>query len=767
MKARPRSLMPPHPFHPIGIHKRRTRAMLPAHAARQLLALSLAGAAQAQDSEVGRTFRQVITDSPAGTRDLGGAVRVESVTPEDARAWQAVRLSDALEYTPGLRLDVTCQNCNATEIRLLGLPQRYLALLQDGLPTQSGLASTYGLDQIPVGLVERIDVVKGPGSVLSGPGAVAGSVDLVPRLARAPGGFLELSTGVMEGAGRPAGPNRDLFGAAHLVDPKRRAGVTLHGLESRLEAVDVNGDGFSEIARRSLVAPGARAWWKPNEDGQVVADYLWTHERRRGGEMASNALAHPPETTGIAEAIRSRRHGLTLAWDQEWASNWSSRLSGGFTHMDRDTYYGGTGPLGGPSDPDWDPTLPPASLVPTDPNGHPIPPFNLDLVPGLGFGRSRDVQWLGDARLTWHGMENHQWTGALQLREETLTDLFSSRAVADNYRNVGVMLEDRWRPSDRWEWVGGVRTDFHRLLPEPVVSPRVAGKWQPSPEWAWRGSLGTGFRAPELFDEDLHISNVGGDLQVVRRDPTLREERSYSALIGPEWRPNGPWILDANAFVTRIEGTFFNRIDADQPEPGILRRTKVNADDAWVGGVELNAALVPSPDFRIEASWVEQQSRFDRPQLHLGNLDGSDPFDPPVQSSRFIRVPDRHGTLKAVVRRDGWEAFVGLRVTGPMLVPHVLNDLTGDPSPLLGSYPGQPQQLGNRMGSAPWFAVWDASVTRTWRMDRGMEARLTLGCRNLGNAYQSDLDVGRYRDAAYTYGPRFPRTFLLTAGLVF
>ena len=714
------------------------------------------------------SIRQVIrADAPSPARNLGGAIRTESVLPEDARALQAVKLSDAIEYTPGLRLDATCQNCGATEVRLLGLPQRYLAILQDGLPMQSGLSAVYGVEQIPVALLERIDVVKGPGSVLGGPGAVAGSINLVPRIAREPGGFLEASANHMEHPGGIGTPNRDLSGAVHLVGAQRTSGITLHGLESRLRAVDVNGDGYSEVARRSWVAPGARAWWKPGPGGQVLLDYLWTHEQRRGGEMADGALRRPPETTGIAEAIESRRHGASIAWDQEWNADWSSRLSGSVIAAGRDSYYGGTGPLGGPADPDWDPALPPASQAPTGPDGVPIPPFNVDWEPGLGRGRSSDLQGLGDARLTWHGMENHAWTGCVQLRQESLRDRASYRNVSDRYQNTGLMLEDHWHPSEHWEWVPGIRADFHSLLPRPVVSPRFATLWRPRPEWTWRASAGSGFRAPELFDEDLHISNVGGDLQVVRRDPSLREERSYSVLLGPEWRPSARWVADANAFFTRIEGTFFNELDPVQDEPGLLRRTKVNADHAWVTGAEATLAFVPSPALRIEASWIEQRSEFDRPQLHLGDPSGSDPSDPPVLSRRFIRTPDRQGTLKATIRHGRWEGFVGLRVTGPMQVPHVVNDLEGDPSPLLGSYPGQPVQLGNVMRHSPWFVVADASITRTWDWHLGTEARLTLGCRNLSDTFQSDLDTGRYRDAAYTYGPRFPRTFFVTVGLAF
>ena len=39
---------------------------------------------------------------------------------------------------------------------------------------------------------------------------------------------------------------------------------------------------------------------------------------------------------------------------------------------------------------------------------------------------------------------------------------------------------------------------------------------------------------------------------------------------------------------------------------------------------------------------------------------------------------------------------------------------------------------------------------------------LTVAVRNLTNAYQRDLDQGPLRDSAYVYGPRAPRTFLVS-----
>jgi outer membrane receptor for ferrienterochelin and colicins len=48
----------------------------------------------------------------------------------------------------------------------------------------------YGLEQIPAGFVDRIEVVKGGGSALYGPGAVAGVINLIPPLPARSGGHV-------------------------------------------------------------------------------------------------------------------------------------------------------------------------------------------------------------------------------------------------------------------------------------------------------------------------------------------------------------------------------------------------------------------------------------------------------------------------------------------------------------------------------------------------------------------------------------------------
>jgi outer membrane receptor for ferrienterochelin and colicins len=70
-----------------------------------------------------------------------------------------------------------------------------------------------------------------------------------------------------------------------------------------------------------------------------------------------------------------------------------------------------------------------------------------------------------------------------------------------------------------------------------------------------------------------------------------------------------------------------------------------------------------------------------------------------------------------------------------------------------------------RLETSPSFVTWDAGVSRELGAWGARTVTLTLNGRNLTNAYQADLDQGPLRDAAYVYGPRFPRS--IAVGLRF
>ena len=119
-------------------------------------------------------------------------VRTEVVTNDLMTRSGARTLADAVEYTTGVRVENNCQNCNFSQIRLLGLDGPYTQILVDGQPIVSSLAQVYGIEQIPARMIERIEVVKGGGSALYGPGSVGGVVNIIPREPPRSGGLAEI-----------------------------------------------------------------------------------------------------------------------------------------------------------------------------------------------------------------------------------------------------------------------------------------------------------------------------------------------------------------------------------------------------------------------------------------------------------------------------------------------------------------------------------------------------------------------------------------------
>src|SRR5699024_1198504 len=86
-----------------------------------------------------------------GTRDRvekkKAPVIVNSIRPQLFSAVNSVTMSEGLNYTPGVRLETNCQNCNTTQVRMNGLDGSYSQILINGLPVFSALNGVYGLEQ--------------------------------------------------------------------------------------------------------------------------------------------------------------------------------------------------------------------------------------------------------------------------------------------------------------------------------------------------------------------------------------------------------------------------------------------------------------------------------------------------------------------------------------------------------------------------------------------------------------------------------------------
>ena len=88
-------------------------------------------------------------------------------------------------------------------------------------------------------------------------------------------------------------------------------------------------------------------------------------------------------------------------------------------------------------------------------------------------------------------------------------------------------LQNEWK-NKRWSFLIGGRLDKHNMMDHVIFSPRANIRFNPTEDINIRASYSSGFRAPQAFDEDMHISAVGGEVAMIQRAKDLSEEKSQS-----------------------------------------------------------------------------------------------------------------------------------------------------------------------------------------------------------------------------------------------
>ncbi|MBQ4461333.1 MAG: TonB-dependent receptor, partial [Bacteroidaceae bacterium] len=106
----------------------------------------------------------VVTANKYQTKSKEAASIVNVVSPVLFEMTNAHSMADVLNYQTGLRVEQTCSNCGLPQLRINGLEGQYSQILMDSRPIFSSRASVYGLEQIPAGMVDRVEIIRGGGS---------------------------------------------------------------------------------------------------------------------------------------------------------------------------------------------------------------------------------------------------------------------------------------------------------------------------------------------------------------------------------------------------------------------------------------------------------------------------------------------------------------------------------------------------------------------------------------------------------------------------
>ena len=106
---------------------------------------------------------------------------VSVIDSPDIDRKQIERVGDALREVPGLSVVQTGTPGQLTSVFTRGLRSEHTQVLLDGIPVNQGLQGAFNFADLTTDNIERIEVVRGPQSILYGPRALAGVIQIFTK----------------------------------------------------------------------------------------------------------------------------------------------------------------------------------------------------------------------------------------------------------------------------------------------------------------------------------------------------------------------------------------------------------------------------------------------------------------------------------------------------------------------------------------------------------------------------------------------------------
>jgi outer membrane receptor for ferrienterochelin and colicins len=475
-------------------------------------------------------YAMLSTDAPAA---------LSVITRREIEARGADNVLEAIRGDTGLSLQGRAV-AGRKVISIRGLDSRHALFLVDGkrVGASDGVigASDFQYDWIAVDDIERIEVVRGPMSVLYGSEALGGVVNIITRQPGDAWRFGAMAEGVAADGGRGgngwrSGVRADgPLGAGFYL----RAGVAASNVEAiaspldaridELEARDKR-DGWLGVSWRGLKGQRFELEHRQGTEDREA------HARERGGQRRFHVTFNDIERAMTA-----------LNWEAEWASQFETQLRAYRSTIDVENRRSNGVAVNVPQ----------------------------KVEEQVLEGQARRP--LGDA---------HALTTGFEARNESLDDpgLPGGRSTLPHR---SVFVQDEWTLAKPLTLTFGARYDKHDRYGNEW-SPRAYAVWRIAPAWTVKGGYSHGFKVPNLKQVVPGARPEGPNTFI--GNPDLKPEVSDALEIGVGYAA-GPMQAQLMLFEQRVDDLIEVRLVTPGPTPGIGTYTYENLAKAKLRGVE-------------------------------------------------------------------------------------------------------------------------------------------------------------------------------------
>lgn len=512
-------------------------------------------------SQGGATSSNTVITAPNFTATTLGTTgsSVTVITAEQIQQKGQVNVAEVLRGVPGLDVVRGSTPGSATSVFIRGAASEQTKVLIDGVPANDPISPGRAFDfgNLSVDNIERIEILRGPQSVLYGSDALGGVISIITR----------------KGQGAANGQVSILGGSFHTMNSAARVGGSTGPIYYSVAGSYFDTNGFSSASSRlpgntekdgfQLGTLSTRTGWQPSDNVNIDFTFRYNKGNLDTDKGGGPNRDDPNDSNTLQQTVAGVRIATTS--DAGW---YEQQLS----------YYISDVKRGNRSKPD------------------PFPP-TTDFFTGYFRGATQQVDWRNTIHLldterfgnsvTFGGLYQTE-TGSSHFDSSFFGFPFSDSFAKTSLDDAAVYGESQLRLNDNWYTTIGVRSDNYNVYGARDTYRMTSLYRVPGTNTGIHGTLGTGFRAPTIYQR--FDPNVG--------TPTLLPETSKGWDVGIE-QPLFDGDLVPN--VTYFRNDFTNFIDFNQ---AVFFNNYYNIPTVRTSGVEFATLFVLTERSTLTTSYT-------------------------------------------------------------------------------------------------------------------------------------------------------------------
>lgn len=524
-----------------------------------------------------------VTSLPSGSeKELRrSSAMISVITTDMIRGIGATSIEDVLNTVPGVHAGHSGE-VYAEKIAIRGIVSKFnsqVLFMVNGVPVKDhlkgGLGDIYDIGSIPVEFVEKIEVLRGPGSAQFGADAFAGVVNIVTKSGIQIAGGHQQSTTV-------AGLGYGSFNTAR--------GWVMTGYSDAQFEYSIMANYDKTDGHRREIAPDAEGKsGSPDLDrdhAHLLMELRNNKWKLRGQYIENNSGVGQ----GVADSLSptSKSGGtwglLELRYEnEEWSRDWGIDMTMAATQGSQ--FWSSNDVLN-------------ATLI-----GNPSykgRDFRSRLI-GTYNGLKSQILRLG-AEYFYDSVYQVNETKNFDSKFDSRGALVDVSGTSEAFlptvkRHSGsVFVQDEWKISENHELTIGLRVDRQEQY-GTSVNPRISHVWSMTNALTSKFLYGHAFRAPNFVE--LYVVNN----PVTLGNPDLNPETIDVYEIGLNYLATANLNLAANVYIFNANNMIFNSKD-----PGGTTSSFKNASEIEGTGLELESQFKPTRDLILTANYTMQST---------------------------------------------------------------------------------------------------------------------------------------------------------------